>query len=112
MILRLNRQSLLLGVQGGAFGYRPTLEDSVKFQAQIVVQRSCLVLLDYESPLRFLWSLLPRGFGRYGELTLATVFIQTHKRLARQPSSDLRRSGLTRFLLARAFLRWRGKLIG
>ena len=51
VILDLDRQPLVVGIERRPPGHRPGLEDAVELQPQIVMQPGRVVLLDHEPPL-------------------------------------------------------------
>ena len=74
MILDLDRQPLVVGIQRWAFGDRPGLEHAVEFQPEIIMQSGRIVLLDHEAALfRRFYGDVAAGFGGLVEITLFPV---------------------------------------
>src|SRR5207247_5808687 len=77
MILHLHGQALIGGIERRPFGHRPGLQNTIHFQAEVIVETSSAVLLNNESVTwllfygrRRLWSLL--------KVTLTFVFLERH----------------------------------
>src|SRR5664279_2873515 len=68
MVLDLDRKTLVVRIERGTTRHGPGLEDTVEFEAQVVVQARRGVALDDEALLRGSRRLpSPRWFGRLGE---------------------------------------------
>ena len=49
MVLDLDREPLVMRIEGRALGDGPGLEDAVQFEPQVVVQMRCRMLLNHEA---------------------------------------------------------------
>ena len=66
MVFDLDREALVVGVEGRALGDGPGFEDPVKFEPQVVMQVRCRMLLNDEAEaLRSLDLRVPAGLGRF-----------------------------------------------
>src|SRR5207249_4978740 len=87
MVLDLDREPLVVWIERGAARHRPGLEDAVEFEAQIVMQTRCRVLLDDETPLARRRHLdVTGGLRGFAEITLLAIdeeFLRSHGRPAR-----------------------------
>ena len=77
MVLDLDRKALVVRIERGTARHGPGLEDAVELEAEVVVQARRVVPLDDEAQLRGgRRCLLPRRFGRLGEIPLGAIFRQ------------------------------------
>ncbi|MHC2386025.1 hypothetical protein ACVIHB_000841 [Bradyrhizobium liaoningense] len=74
MVFHLDRQPLVVRIEGGSFRHRPGLEHAVEFEPEIVVQAAGVVLLDHEAPLlRWRDCGFARWLRRLSEIPLLSV---------------------------------------
>ena len=72
-----HREALVLGIEAGALGHRPALEDAFHLQAEVVMEPGGGVLLDDEGPA-FARLLLAAGLGSDRKVALVVVLLQPH----------------------------------
>src|SRR5690606_1353021 len=77
MVLRHNRQSLILRIHRPTFGSCPTFENALHFQTEVVMQSAGLVALYYTTTC-IVFIQLALWFGCFVELALFYVIVQRH----------------------------------
>src|SRR5262245_37776586 len=111
MILDLDGEALLAGIEGRAACHGPGLEHAIHLESEIVMQACRVVLLDDEARVLGLANAsLARGLGRLLEVALGAVLreLPRHQALPfmRGPSSF---AGTARVLACNASLRVTGR---
>ena len=77
MVLDLDREPLVVGIEGRTLGDSPGFEDAVEFEPQVVVQMRCRMLLNDEAEaLRRLDLRISAGLGRLREIAFGAVFCE------------------------------------
>jgi len=77
VVFYLDSQTLDSRFKRYALGYRPTLEDALHLQTEIIVKTGCLMLLDNEAGLLLVLFFTPR-FGGFLKVSLCLIFFEVH----------------------------------
>src|SRR5262249_39076043 len=80
MVFDHDGQALVLGIERGPFRDRPTFQDAVEFEAEVVVHPSGAVFLDHEVECGLLWPALTARLRGLPELALSSVLFKRHDR--------------------------------
>jgi hypothetical protein len=84
MVFDLHSEPLVGWVERRAFGYRPALEDAVPLQSEVVMQMRGRMFLNHEAALLVRNGMCAARLRGDMEVSLASVFCESHTRKAMQ----------------------------